>query len=312
MTDKIKNIFLNEKIRACIIKADGKTILEYYRNAKSANSLHRINSCTKSFVGALTGICVEKGIIKSLDVPIGDYLDRYTTISEFTGKEEITVRHLLTMTSGIDWPEFGEWNSFPPMYYSKDMIKFILSRPMLNTPGEKMNYSSGDTQLLGVIISKVADMPLIDFARKELFEPLGISDFNWICRSGHAMAANGLRLKPSDLIKLGELFLNNGIYDGKRILSEEWITASFETYPTVYDEIGSYGYHWWGNEFVFNDIGYKVNFAFGYRGQFCVVIPELKLTAAIISDMNDSIKPLAMLKDFIFIACQIPVYKTAK
>ena len=282
-----------------MIKADGKTILEYYRNAKSANRLHRINSCTKSFVGALTGICVEKGRIKSLDIPIGHYLDRYTTMNEFTGKERITVRHLLTMTSGIDWPEFGEWNSFPPMYYSKDMIKFILSRPMLNTPGEKMNYSSGDTQQLGEIISKATDMTLVDFARKEFFVPLGISDFNWICRDGCAMAANGLRLKPSDLIKFGDLYLNNGVCNGKRILSEEWITASFETCPTVYGDIGSYGYQWWENEFVFNDISYKVYFAFGYRGQFCVVIPELKLTAAIISDMNDSMQPLVMLKDFI-------------
>ena len=104
--------FEKEKVKACIIKSDGRIIYEYYQNAKAKTKLHKINSCTKSFTGILLGIALDQGYIISLDEKISKFFPRYFLNEYCTDKEDITIRHLVTMTSGINWPEFGEWNYF--------------------------------------------------------------------------------------------------------------------------------------------------------------------------------------------------------
>lgn len=216
---------------------------------------------------------------------------------ECRGKENITIRHLLTMSSGIDWPEFGEWNCFAPMNYSKDIVDFILRRPMIHLPGKSMNYSSGDTHLLGEIIANVTNMSLEEFADQELFKPLNIREHSWISRDGHALAADGLRLKVSDLLKLAELYLGEGTWQGKRILTKEWVKESMVPRYLTYDNLGNYGYQWWSREIDINNHVYRAFFALGYKGQFSVLIPDMRLSAAIVSDIDDSMKPFWMLVD---------------
>lgn len=291
--------FEKEKVKACIIKSDGRIIREYYQNAKAKTKLHKINSCTKSFTGILLGITLDQGYIKSLDEKISRYFPRHFINDYCIGKENITIRHLVTMTSGISWPEFGEWNYFSPMNFSKDIFEFILHRPMAMKPGQQMNYSSGDTHLLGEIIAKATDRSLIDFARESLFVPLEIEEFQWIERNGHALAADGLRIKISDLIKLAELYDSEGIWQGKRIVSKEWVAESLDPRYLTYEYIGNYGYHVWSREIQIKSKALRTYFALGYRGQFAVSIPDLKISAAIVSDVDDSMRPFYLLIDSI-------------
>lgn len=287
--------FEKEKVKACIVKSDGRIIREYYQNAKVKTKLHKINSCTKSFTGILLGIALDQGYIISLDEKISKYFPCHFLYDYCTDKEDITIRHLVTMTSGINWPEFGEWNYFSPMNFSKDIFEFILQRPMAVNPGQKMNYSSGDSHLLGEIIAKATDRTLIDFAKDRLFTPLEIDEFHWLERDGHALAADGLRIRISDLIKLAELYLNKGVWHGKRVVSEEWISESLFPRFLTYEYIGNYGYHVWSKEIQIRSKNVRAYFALGYRGQFAVLVPDLKITAAIVSDVNDSMRPFYLL-----------------
>ena len=125
------------------------------------------------------------------------------------------------MTPGMDWPEFGEWNCFTPMVYSNDIIKFILQRPMITNPREKMNYNSGCSHLLSAIIQKVADMSTYDFVKEYLFKPIGISKSVWYGRQGVGLGADGLRITSEDMVRFGCLFLHKGNLNGKQIISEQ-------------------------------------------------------------------------------------------
>ncbi len=291
--------FKKYKIKSCLIKQNSEIVLEYYSNEKVANKLQKINSCTKSFAGTLVGICLDRGLIEDIDIPIKYYFPEIIGNDTDNRKQRITLRHLLSMSEGLDWPEFGEWNCFAPMAYSKDILNFVLSRPMVSEPGEKMNYNSGDSYIIGEIVAKVTGMKLVDFAEKELFMPLGIKDIQWLERDGHALCADGLRMKTSDMIKLGELYMNGGIFNSCRIVSEEWIQEALTPRYLTYEYIGSYCYHWWYTEFSLRIGKTPVSFALGYHGQFIVIISSLKIVAAITSEVNDSMMPIRVLEKYI-------------
>ena len=291
--------FKKYKIKSCLIKQNSEIVLEYYSNEKVANKLQKINSCTKSFAGTLVGICLDRGLIEDIDIPIKYYFPEIIGNDTDERKHRITLRHILSMSEGLDWPEFGEWNCFAPMAYSKDIVNFVLSRPMVLEPGEKMNYNSGDSHLIGDIIAKATGMKLVDFAEKELFMPLGIKDIQWLERDGHALCADGLRMKTSDMIKLGELYMNGGIFNSYRIVSENWIQEALTPRYRTYEYIGSYCYHWWHTEFSLRTGKTPVSFALGYHGQFIVIIPSLKIVAAITSEVNDSMLPIRVLEKYI-------------
>lgn len=277
------------KVKGCIVKRGNTVVMEYYKNEKSAKKHHKIYSCTKSITSALIGICLEKGLIESLDVTIDQYFGEYVKNGE---KAKLTIRHLLTMTDGLDWPELEEWQGFAPMQYQKNMTEYVLGRKMLREPGTKMNYNSGVSQLLGEIVSMSCGGSVVEFAKKELFKPLGINDFEWWERDGHALTADGLKLSMNDMVKFGELYLHRGTYNGKRILSEAWVDESFVPRYMTYTGIGSYCYHWWHTKVINGDKEVDVNFALGIRGQYIIVVPEMDMVIAITSDLDDSMMPL--------------------
>lgn len=293
--------FLSEikkiKVKGCIIKQNGNIVLEYYKNNKIEGELQKINSCTKSVVSALLGICLEKGLIESLDVTIDKYFSKYLRGDNNTIKREITIRHLLTMTEGLDWPEFGTQRCFSDMVKEEDMVQYILGRELIHKPGECMNYNSGASQLLAEIISMSAGTTLMEFAKRELFEPLGITEFLWLENNGHYLAGSGIKLLMKDMMKLADLYLYGGVFDGIRILSKEWINDSFVPRNKTYSEVGAYGYHWWSTNVVRKEEFIDINFAFGYGGQFIIVIPKLNMIIVIISDLKDSMLPIRLVKE---------------
>ena len=297
MYKEIINEFKKIKVKGCIIKQHGDIVLEYYKNDKVKDKQHKINSCTKSIVSALLGICLEKGIIESLDCTIDRYFSEYLQGEENEAKRNLTILQLLTMTEGFDWPEFGEWNCFAHMEYAKDMVAYVLGRNLIREPGVQMNYNSGASQLIGEIIAISTGMPLVEFAKKELFAPLGIKEFTWWERNGHALAGSGMKMHMADMMKFGELYLNGGVYQGRRILSEEWVHESFVPHYMTYDGIGAYGYHWWYTSVMSEGKKIDINFALGYCGQYIIVVPKLDMVIAIVSELKDTMAPMEIVKN---------------
>lgn len=295
----------DEKILSCLILKNNALVLEYYKNNKIQGRVQTINSCTKSIVSALIGILMDDALIKSVHTPIteyfGDIIDKQTD----ERLKDITIYHLLTMTPGFDWPEFGAWNYFSPMVYSNNIIKFILERPLVASPGQAMNYNSGCSHLLSAIIQKVTGISAYDYAKETLFKQLDVSKSVWYDRQGISLGADGLRITSYDMVMFGSLFLNNGMLNGTQIISGEWIKESTTPRYKTYGGVGYYAYHWWVSSFMSRDKEINYYFALGYGGQYIIIVPQFALVVVFTSRIyNDSLIPLHLFKDFILKAIE--------
>lgn len=289
------------QVKACIIMSDDTTVFEYYKNQKAKTATHPIHSCTKSITSILIGMCLEDGLIKDIHTPLIDFFPDLLLNQKDVRKQNLTLYHLLTMTPGFHWPEFGEWNFGTPMEFSKDMIRFIFEREIDTEPGTKMIYNSGCSNILSAIIGKVTDSKAADFAYKRLFSPLGINDFIWNEKQNISLGANGLRMKASDMLKIGSLYLHNGKIKETQLISADWISESTKPRFITYTDIGHYGYHWWTSTLSLGDkqeISYY--FAMGLFGQFIIVVPCFDIVAIFISEnYGDSLKPMRYFRELV-------------
>jgi CubicO group peptidase (beta-lactamase class C family) len=246
-------------------------------------------------------MCLDDGLIKDIHTPLIDFFPNILLKQKDVRKQNLTLFHLLTMTTGFNWPEFGEWNFGTPMEFSKDIIRFIFEREIDTEPGTKMNYNSGCSNILSAIIGKVTNMNTADFAYKRLFSPLGIKDFVWHEKQNISLGANGLRMKASDMLKLGSLYLHNGKINETQLISADWISESTKPRFITYTDVGHYGYHWWTSTFSLRDkqeIPYY--FAMGLFGQFIIVVPHFDVVAIFISEnYGDSLKPMCYFRELI-------------
>lgn len=303
---ELKKKIGNEKILSCLIAKNNSLIFEYYKNNKVSKSVQTINSCTKSVVSALIGILVDQGLIKSIHTPITDFFGDIINKKTDDRLKKITIYHLLTMSPGFDWPEFGEWNCFAPMAYSNNIIKFIFERPIIADPGQAMNYNSGCSHLLSAIIQKVTGMSTHNYAKEVLFKQMGICESTWHEREGISLGADGLRITSYDMLKFGNLFLNNGWFNGKQIISSEWIKESTTPIYKTYGNIGYYAYHWWVSSFNNNGIEINYYFALGFGGQYIIVVPQFELVVVFTSRIyNNSLRPMHYFKEFILKAIEL-------
>ena len=252
--------------------------------------VHDIKSATKSITSTCIGIAIGNGFIDSVNQSIFDYLPEYQKFNT-DGKDKITIEHLLTMTSGLEW---DEWNS--PLSSTdndiiglwvnyKDPIVGILGKPLNKTPGTSFTYSGGNMIVLGEIIKNATKMKIDEFSKKFLFDPLGIEHPNWSLQydNGTIESASSLEITPRDMLKIGVTFLNRGIWKGKRIVSEKWVEKSSEVYrgnkwinvPGEPSGFLGYSYSWWTK--TYSKKGMKVHMfsASGWGGQHIMVLPEL-------------------------------------
>jgi CubicO group peptidase (beta-lactamase class C family) len=258
--------------------------------AWDTSTLHCIQSDTKSITSACIGIAIDKGFIESVHQSIFDYLPEHQQFNT-EERDKITIEHLLTMTSGLDWQEWSASYSSKdnPMigiwFSDKDPITYILDRSMKNEPGTHFTYYGGNMILLGEIIKNATGMDIDKFSARYLFEPLGIDSFDWWNRfeNGVIEAASGLKITPRDMVKVGAMFLNNGVWKGQRIISEPWVEKSANAFPInrgidVPGEDGGklgYAYSWWTKQY--SDSGQIINMflALGWGGQKIMVLPEV-------------------------------------
>ena len=250
--------------------------------------LHNIMSVTKSITSACIGIAIDQGFIESVHQSIFDYLPEYQHFKK-DGKDKITIEHLLTMTSGLEW---NEWalpysnlkNDVVMLALVEDPVAYYLNKPLIDEPGKSFKYAGGCNILLGEILKNAAKMNIDEFSGKYLFEPLGIAPYYWSqYKNGVVDAAGSLKIKPRDMVKIGVTFLNKGVWNGKQIISEKWVDKSATSYPgnswlNNWDDhwgMRGYAYMWWTHTFIKSSKRINMFYAAGWGGQFIMVIPEL-------------------------------------
>ncbi|WP_420460090.1 serine hydrolase domain-containing protein [Neolewinella sp.] len=231
-------------INSVLLARNGTLVVEEYFGSFDRDSLHNMKSAAKSITSALVGIAIDQGFIQSVDAKLLPYFPEYDgSIDNWDGrKEDITLKHLLSMTSGIKGNEDA-------MYPTNDWIKFYLDQPLVAAPGDTFSYATGGVVTLGNVITRASDLRIPDFANRYLFGPLGITVYHWpITNSrgsqGLAMTGGGLSLRPRDMAKFGQLYLNGGTWKGHRVVSENWIaeSTSKQTTSDLYGE--DFGYLW--------------------------------------------------------------------
>jgi CubicO group peptidase (beta-lactamase class C family) len=282
----------NANIHSVLIARGGALVFEHYRSgpderwgrplgetAHGPNIKHDVRSVSKSVVSLLTGIALERKLIADIDRPVFAFFPEYAA-ARSPAKDRILLHHLLTMSSGFAWDENRPYtdpkNSEVLMNMMPEPYRYVLDQPLANEPGSKWNYSGGDVALLGAIIQKASGKRLADFARETLFDRLGITDFEWLdMRSGEVAAASGLRLRPRDMAKLGQLALDRGIWKGKQIVPAQWLTDSVR--PRFATETVHYGYLWWVASSTIGSRKIDWFEAYGLGGQRIIVIPALDL-----------------------------------
>jgi CubicO group peptidase (beta-lactamase class C family) len=240
-------------------------------------------SVTKSITSLLVGIAVEKGFIESIDDGILKYFPEYDD-EDREQKGRITLRDLLTMTAGFTWDEHSASylslrNDIVRFYISGDPIAYILSKKMVAEPGTAFNYCGGCTNLLAEIIRRASGLPIDQFSERYLFSPMDIEGAKWVrLRSGFVYASGDLQLKARDLLKIGCMLVDAGVWKGKRIISEDWISQSMSmSYPFKDDGTSGYGFQWWIDQFPTKKGARSVISARGWGDQFLLMVPADRL-----------------------------------
>jgi CubicO group peptidase (beta-lactamase class C family) len=263
-----------DRLRSLLVIRDGRVVLEKYYGGAGPDDLADVRSVTKSVVGTLTGIALERGLLTGLDETLGDLIPPQVAALR-PDEQSITVGDLLTMTGGWTWDEstpagYNDW------ILSRDLLGYLLARPLADPPGSVFTYNSAAAHLLGVVLEQATGMSLPAFADEVLFGPLGISQRAWEnTGDGHVNGGAGLNLRPRDLARIGQLYLQRGVSGTTRVIPEAWVAQATAAHFPWTNDIGpthvSYGYLWW------TDADHDAYLAWGYRGQFIYVAPARHL-----------------------------------
>jgi CubicO group peptidase (beta-lactamase class C family) len=273
--DVFVNAGQNKNLRCLIVYKDNRIIKEKYFIGDSLTP-HDVRSVTKSVMATLIGIAIDNGYVSSEDTIIGNYLRPYFSSIDSI-KANITLRNLLTMSSGISGNELIDITAYTNWAKAPNQITYTLTRPMESIPGQTFAYNPGAAHLVSAILTQATGMSTYQFAKQNLFQVLGIEDHYWATdKQGITDGTAGLTLTPYDMLKIGQLYLNKGFYNEIQVVSEEWIhrTSTFKITTNGIEQFGSgYGYFWW----IGNTNKHDYFFANGYGGQFIVIVPDIKL-----------------------------------
>jgi CubicO group peptidase (beta-lactamase class C family) len=252
------------------------------------DTLHDLRSVTKSVVGILYGIALDLGLVPPPEAPLLAQFREYPDLVADPARARLTIENALSMTMGFAWDEQRSYadptNSERAMEDAPDRNRYILDRPIVAEPGTCWIYSGGAVALLGALIARGAGATLPNFARQALFEPLGIDSFEWAeGRDGIAAAASGLRLRPRDLLRIGELMLAQGQWGDRCVVSRTWLDASFKPSIPTGDGL-DYGRLWYlGKDATPALAGPRRWMAgFGNGGQWLCVMPDARLSVVIV------------------------------
>jgi CubicO group peptidase (beta-lactamase class C family) len=296
MLDSVRQQKLN--LHSLLVIRNGYIVSETYFGANTPETRREIYSVTKSFIATLVGIAIDKGLISGVDRPVGEFFPDRTWANRDAAKQAMTLENLLTMTTGLDWPE--EDATFRQLYGSRDWVKYVMDEPMASRPGTQFLYCSGCSHVLSAIIQRQAGMNTRDFAQRELFGPLGIRDAAWDTdTTGIPIGGWGLKLTPRDMAKLGYLYLSGGEWDGRQIVSAGWVEAATKKHTPSDTELG-YGYQWW----TFPEWGAYA--ALGRYGQTVFVNPDLDLIVVTTAELEGHDAIFDLIEQYIVPAVERP------
>jgi CubicO group peptidase (beta-lactamase class C family) len=262
------------RVHSIAVVRNGYLVLDATFYPFQAGWKHDLASVTKSWTATLVGAALQQGFIESLEQPVLDFYADRRVANRDARKEAITVEDLLAMRSGLECVTAPTEVTLIDMMASRDWLQFSLDRRMAAAPGQRWVYDSPGVHLLQGIIQQAAGMDTLDFARQYLFSPLGISDIAWPADpQGTNTGYGDLRMKPHDMLKLGYLYLQDGTWEGQRLLPEGWVDAATQPADGPQPSSSGYGYLWW-----LSPHGYS---ALGRGGQEVVVVPEEEMVVAI-------------------------------
>jgi CubicO group peptidase (beta-lactamase class C family) len=271
------------RLHSLLVSQHGQLSIERYFNGARPGDLANVKSVSKSVVSALVGIAIEQGYLDGVEVPIGSYFASELSGEGDADKARITVRHLLTMQSGLESTSNGRYAAWTA---HEDWIAAALHKPLESLPGRRMQYSTGNTHLLSAMLTRATGMTTLEFGREVLGEPLGFELAEWPRDpSGVYVGGNDMNLTPRQMLAFGELYLNGGARNGRQVVPAAWVDASLQ--PHAHSPVGEardYGYGWW----ICRLAGYRAPHAWGYGGQFIVLVPDLGLVIVTTSSAEPS------------------------
>lgn len=261
------------RLRSLLVSIDGRLLEEHYFNGAKPAQPENLKSASKSVLSALVGIAIDRGYLNGVRDQIAAYFAEHLAAHE-PQKKNITIEDLLTMRSGLEGTSnvnYGRW------VQSRHWVRHVLTRPLIDEPGGRMIYSTGNSHLLSALLTKTTRMSTFDFARRYLADPLGVPISPWLRDpQGIFLGGNEMHWTPRGMLAFGELYLNGGRARGKQILSATWVAESFKPRTRSRWSCRQYGYGWWIDRFA----GHQTYYAWGHGGQFIFVAPTLKLVVA--------------------------------
>lgn len=321
-------------VHAILIERGGRLIYEEYfdgfderwgqplgRVSMTAETRHDLRSVTKSVVSAMVGIAHGEGVIPSLDQPVVRWFPEYPEL-DTPDRRRVTLAHVLSMTSGFEWNESVPYNDPRNdeirMTRDSEPLRYALSRPFAVAPGSDFNYNGGLTHVLAAVLVRATKTSLQEYARTKLFEPLGITDAEWVGDlAGMPAAASGLRLRARDVAKFGSLFLHGGKWNGKQVIPNGWVELStrrhFRFRPRAGADAGGefgYGYFWWYNCYPSAAGLIEARSAIGNGQQRVFVLPGLDMVVTIFAGRYNDFTAGATLGTRILREHVIPAVKT--
>lgn len=256
-------------INSLLVSQHGDLVAEKYYGRMTANRGNNIKSASKSLLSILIGIAIDNGYLEGVDQPIGEFFPEYFNSNPDSLKYNITIEDLLTMRSGLastSRANYGRWVS------SNNWILSKLDQPLRGVPGEDRIYSTGNTHLLAVILTRATGMNTLQFANRYLFDPMNIKITGWDRDpQGYYLGGNNMAMRPRDMVKLGQLMMDVGVYNGNQLIPKEWVLKSIEPVTGRITGIEDYGYLWFRR--MAGD--YHMVYAFGSGGQYIMILPEL-------------------------------------
>jgi CubicO group peptidase (beta-lactamase class C family) len=303
----------SSNVHAVLVARGGKLVFErYFRGPDEINNrrvenvdfdagtLHDNKSVSKSVASLAVGIAIDRGLIRSVSEPILSFFPELSDLRS-PERDRLQLVHALTMSMGLKWveatPDRNYDNDEVRMQMARDPCRYVLSLPEVAPPGQEFFYNTGALTLVSAIVRKATGRPLDEFARETLFEPLGIAQAEWARVRGDTNAGGGLRLRPRDMAKIGQLVLAGGRWNGRQVVSKAWIETSTAPKLKATDD-QSYGYLWWLGHTRLN--GHEVHWlgALGRGGQSIRIVPELDLVVVVTAGYYQDYSPQAFKVQF--------------